>query len=464
MNGHYLKRYHASFKCAELYTEAMGSIALDINGRCCFSQHRVTQHLAQLAQWGAGDVLKQRNIQRIALIGLDNPALGWMIQRSFPAAHVDVLGDTPRLTQRLLKHPHLYDYGADLNLQALEEHAHAVSADLIIFASVQPLSRQRGEEILQQLNIVTQHNMDAAYLMLDPFELVTPEYARKRPSMSVMGNEFEQTGNNAWKVVNRITFLEQLQDWHKPEHYIDALNSFWFADHAVYPYRQDTLHIEFDDLPMVLRSSEFLPEWIELLSSDYDLIFYANGKQTALEELLLTNGFRKTDFQLDRWIYPYNSENATALNGWAARLPFDKYFKRFRLVWCAPDEDPDVEVLLREYLLDHQNTFFDIAADVDLLMQQKALFYLFYDLQDRPVGMVKVIHHSQWREAEIIYCRGSARQNIAVMVYGFIEDQTAGVDVLEINVPYQHVGDILQKLGARHGGVNSVFSRFASAE
>lgn len=463
MSDQYLKRYRASYKCAELYTEATNSIALDINGSCCFSQHRVTQQLAQLEQWAAADGIKQRKIERVALIGLDNPALGWMLQRVFPGADVEVFSDTPRLIQRLLKHPHLYDYGDDIELKALEEHAPSVSADLIIFSSVQPLSRQRGKEIVDQLNIVTQHNMDAAYLMLDPFDLTTPEYASNPASGAVNHGKSEQTGPR-WQLVNRVAFLDQLSRWHAPEHYINALNSFWFADHAVYPYRQDTLHVEFDDLPMVLRSPDFLPEWIELLSREYDLIFYVNGKHAVLEELLLTSSFRKTNFQLDRWIYPYNSENATALNGWAARLPFDKYFKRFRLVWCAPEEDPDVEGLLREYLLDHQNTFFDIAADIDLLMQQKALFYLFYDLQDRPVGMVKVIHHSQWREAEIIYCRGSARQNIAVMVYGFIEDQTAGVDVLEINVPYQHVGDILQKLGARHGGVNSVFSRFASAE
>jgi hypothetical protein len=380
-------------------------------------------------------------------LGADHPAMAWMLARVFPEARFHWLSEAPKQAAKLLSHPYFRMY-AEIPGTVLGEHtltigglgdATTLSAaqgpfDLIVFAMASPLSQKYSLAVSALLDGYRQCNQHARYLVT-----VFP---------SGIASASDSSALTSFRELDAAGFDDFLQRWAQPKTYVELMMNSWFGKQCRYPYAPNTLLIEYEDLPRALRAEAVFAECIEHLSSQYDLVVYVRETLLPIKNCLVEGGFVRADYTLERWFYGYDGDNYQTLQRWAKRLPFDMLFSRSRVLWCAPADDADLRALMQEYLASHASVFFDRAADKTDVFNHRALFYLYYSATGEPIGMVKVLCHSDWREAEIVFCKGSAKQNIAVMVYSFIEDFKVGAKSIEINVPYSHVASVLKKLGA----------------
>jgi hypothetical protein len=461
MTARYIAQYASAFKQTVVALESNESFSVTINGLRTFSQAEVDVQQDSLRELLWQRVNSQRPIRNILVLGADHPAMAWMLARVFPDARFHWLSEAPKQAAKLLGHPYFRMY-AEIPGTVLGEHtltigglgdATTLSAaqgpfDLIVFALASPLSQKYTLAITALLDGYRRCNPSARYLVT-----VFP---------SGTSSSSDSSARTSFRELDAAGFDDFLQRWAQPSTYVELMMNSWFGKHCRYPYAPNTLLIEYEDLPRAMRAEAVFAECIEHLSSQYDIVVYVRETQLPIKNCLIEGRFVRADYTLQRWIYRYDASNYQTLQRWAKRLPFDVLFSRSRVLWCEPAADPDLSALMQEYLASHAGVFFDRAADKKNVLNHRALFYLYYSAAGEPIGMVKVLCHSAWREAEIVFCKGSAKQNLAVMVYSFIEDFKVGAESIEINVPYSHVASVLQKLGAISDASYDVYTRMMS--
>ena len=130
---------------------------------------------------------------------------------------------------------------------------------------------------------------------------------------------------------------------------------------------------------------------------------------------------------------------------------------------CAPRGDAEVEGLLRRYLSDYSERFFD-HDDSEVDFGAPGRYVVTTSPTGQPLALFKLLettHQPEHVEVEIIYGVGSAKQNLLSIILMLSYLERVGVRSLAAYVPAGVFGKSLTRLGATRHGTMHLFVKDA---
>jgi spermidine synthase len=242
---------------------------------------------------------------------------------------------------------------------------------------------------------------------------------------------------------------------------IGIVHALRYGQSAIHEYRYNP-EFQVFNVDKILRDVDDgdIELAIRYLNEKLKLIVYLDDvRYTKFGPLLEELGYQITK-TYTKMRYPFNSTTAALWNGYWNKLN-DGSAPRVEERYIAPNDDDETRFLIKEYLEKHPDYFYDVV-DSEFPLFHKSTYLICRNSHGVAVVLVKFLDtekESRTIEAEIIYGKGTNRENVLAILQVARHLRERQEESIYFYSPNRNLESVIRKIGGEVADTYRVYTQ-----